>query len=67
MLTRLQSDSENLTSGRMLNLLCCALIWLLVVLAASRPQWLGEPVQLPSTGRDLMLAVDISGSMEART
>lgn len=65
-LSRLQSDSENLTSGRLLNLICCTLIWLLVVLAASRPQWLGEPVQLPSTGRDLMLAVDISGSMEAQ-
>lgn len=66
MLARLQSDSENLTSGRLLTLICCLLVWLLVVLAATRPQWLGEPVQLPSTGRDLMLAVDISGSMEAQ-
>ncbi len=65
-LTRLRSDSENLTSGRLLALTCCLLVWLLVVLAATRPQWLGEPVQLPSTGRDLMLAVDISGSMEAQ-
>jgi len=65
-LTRLQSDSDNLVSSRLLNLICCTLIWLLVVLAASRPQWLGDPVELPSTGRDLMLAVDISGSMEAQ-
>lgn len=65
-LTRLQSDSENITSGRLLNLICCTLIWLLVVLAATRPQWLGDPIELPSTGRDLMLAVDISGSMEAQ-
>lgn len=65
-LTRLQSDSDKLVSSRLLNLICCTLIWLLVVLAAGRPQWLGEPVQLPSTGRDLMLAVDISGSMEAQ-
>jgi Ca-activated chloride channel family protein len=65
-LTRLQSDSENLASSRLLNLICCTLIWLLIVLAASRPQWLGDPVELPSTGRDLMLAVDISGSMEAQ-
>ncbi len=41
-----------------------ALAWLLLVLAAVRPQWLGEPVQLPVSGRDLMLAVDLSGSME---
>lgn len=40
------------------------LIWLLLVLAASRPQWLGDTVRLPSSGRDLMLSIDISGSME---
>jgi Ca-activated chloride channel family protein len=39
------------------------LAWALLVLAASRPQWLGEPVNLPVSGRDLMLAVDVSGSM----
>jgi len=42
------------------------LCWLLLVVATSRPQWVGEPVQLPTTGRDLMLSVDISGSMEAQ-
>lgn len=40
------------------------LAWLLLLLAASRPQWVGEPVPLPVEGRDLMLAIDISGSME---
>jgi Ca-activated chloride channel family protein len=39
------------------------LTWLLLVVAIARPQWTGEPVSLPTTGRDLMLAVDISGSM----
>lgn len=39
-------------------------IWLLLLLAAARPQWLGAPLALPSTGRDLMLAIDISGSMD---
>jgi len=39
------------------------LIWLALVTAMARPQWTGEPVSLPTTGRDLMLAVDISGSM----
>jgi Ca-activated chloride channel family protein len=37
---------------------------LLLLLAAARPQWLGEPVTLPLSGRDLMLAVDVSGSMQ---
>lgn len=44
-------------------LLLALLAWLLLVLAAARPQWLGESVSLPMAGRDLMLAVDISGSM----
>ena len=39
------------------------LTWLALVLASTLPQWIGEPVQLPASGRDLMLAVDISGSM----
>ena len=40
------------------------LCWLLLSLAATRPQWLGEPIELPETGRNLLLAVDVSGSME---
>lgn len=40
------------------------LIWLALVLAAARPQYIGEPVSIALSGRDLMLAVDISGSME---
>jgi Ca-activated chloride channel family protein len=39
------------------------LAWLLLCVAAARPQQLGEAVQPPQTGRDLMLAVDLSGSM----
>lgn len=39
------------------------LAWLALVLAATRPQWIGEPIELPTSGRDLLLAVDISGSM----
>ncbi|MCC6076848.1 vWA domain-containing protein [Pseudomonas sp. GCM10022188] len=43
-----------------------AVLWLLLVLAAARPQWLGEPLPLPTSGRDLLLAVDVSGSMDYR-
>jgi len=42
------------------------LAWLLLVTAAARPQWQGEPVPLPLEGRDLLLAVDLSGSMAER-
>lgn len=40
------------------------LVWLLLLLASSRPVWFGEPIQLQGSGRDVMLAVDLSGSME---
>jgi Ca-activated chloride channel family protein len=43
-----------------------AVIWALVLFAAARPQHVGEPVALPMTGRDLLMAVDLSGSMEER-
>ena len=46
--------------------LVATLVWLLLVLAASRPQWIGEIESLPVTGRDLLLAVDISGSMDTQ-
>ncbi|MFN2359548.1 MAG: VWA domain-containing protein [Marinobacter sp.] len=40
------------------------LTWLLLVLAMARPQHVGEQVQMPISGRDLLLAVDISPSMD---
>lgn len=40
------------------------LAWLALVAAAARPQWLGEPIEQTVSGRDLLLAVDLSGSME---
>ncbi len=39
------------------------LAWALLCVAAARPQALGEVIQPPQSGRDLMLAVDLSGSM----
>ena len=39
------------------------LAWALLCVAAARPQQLGEAVQPPQVGRDLMLALDLSGSM----
>lgn len=40
------------------------LCWILLVCAVARPQWLGEPVTSVVSGRDLMLCIDISGSMD---
>lgn len=38
--------------------------WISLVVAVSRPQYVGELIEVPISGRDLMLAVDISPSMK---
>src|ERR1700754_5169057 len=43
-----------------------ALICVLIVVALARPQWVGDAVTREISARDLILAIDISGSMEQR-
>ena len=45
-------------------LLLYTMAWVCLVIAASRPQWTGDTIELPVSGRDLMLAIDISKSMD---
>ncbi len=40
--------------------------WLLLVAAAARPERIGDELEVPVSGRNLMLAVDLSGSMDAK-
>lgn len=42
------------------------LCWLLLVSALARPQHVGETMQVPVSGRDMLLVVDISPSMDER-
>jgi len=60
------SDGETraVSQTRQWPLLLAALAWLLLVIACTRPQWWGDPIEQAVSGRDLMLAVDLSGSME---
>jgi len=55
-----QANPRSVNRQRLLLLL----VWALLVAAASRPQQIGEPIELPASGRDLLLSIDISGSME---
>ncbi|MEE8320760.1 MAG: VWA domain-containing protein [Gammaproteobacteria bacterium] len=61
-----KSDKQQrgMTGRWALWLALCA--WLLLIIAGMRPQWLGELVEIPISGRDLMLAVDLSGSMQEK-
>ncbi|MGH8192823.1 MAG: vWA domain-containing protein [Woeseiaceae bacterium] len=43
-----------------------AIAWLLLVIAAARPERIGDEFAVPVSGRNLMLAVDLSGSMDAK-
>ena len=62
---QLQSASSRKHGKRdsSLRFVLAMLMWCLLVVACMRPQWLGELADIPLTGRDLMLGLDISGSM----
>ena len=62
----LLQDSTGQTSASLARFgwLLPILIWTALVVALARPVWVGDAVRLPASGRDLMLAVDISGSMD---
>ena len=43
--------------------LLLGLVWVALLTSAARPQHFGDPIGVPVSGRDLMLGIDISGSM----
>jgi Ca-activated chloride channel family protein len=58
--------SRSLThAGSRLHILMLVLLWITLVLALMRPQWLEPYTEVRTEGYDLMLAVDTSRSMEA--
>ena len=58
-----ESQGRRRDSNALLPQLALWLLWIALLVAAARPVWIGEAIELPNSGRDLMLAVDISGSM----
>ncbi len=59
-----QNETIKIHSTNRTRLYLAALAWTFLVFAAARPQWLGEPIEQAMSGRDLMLAVDLSASMQ---
>jgi len=55
--------TENLSNWRFW---VAVVAWLLLVIAAARPERIGDELELPVSGRNLMLAVDLSGSMDQK-
>ncbi len=57
------ANKEKTSWGKWLLL---SLAWVLLVTALARPAFVGKEIPLPAEGRDLMLAIDLSGSMSER-
>lgn len=53
----------NTAKGSGKGLFLLYLIYALLVAAAARPQWVGEPIRSRSQSRDILLVMDISNSM----
>lgn len=47
-----------------LQLFAACLFWVLLILALARPERLGTPIEITKSARDVVLAIDISGSMD---
>ncbi|MDX2369236.1 MAG: VWA domain-containing protein [Colwellia sp.] len=62
----MQNSSVNIITktSKKSPLIILSLCWLLTVLALSQPQWLGDAIDIPTEGREMMIAVDLSGSMQ---
>jgi len=58
-----RSDAERLLNWR---IWIALLAWILLVVAAARPEKIGDELDVPVAGRNLMLAVDLSGSMDQK-
>ena len=58
-----RSEAEQLLNWR---IWLAIIAWALLVLAAARPERIGDELDVPVSGRNLMLAVDLSGSMDAK-
>lgn len=51
---------------RWIQMVVAILAWILLVAGLAKPQWVGEPIVRTEAARDIMLALDLSGSMDYR-
>ena len=58
------NSGEQIDKKNRLPLVVLSIVWSLLVISATQPQWLGDAVDIPTEGREMMIAVDLSGSMQ---
>lgn len=61
-----QRVSRQTPQSKWLKWVFYSLMWCCLVIATMRPVYYGEPIAIPNEGRDLMIAVDLSGSMQTK-
>lgn len=57
-------EKPNSSNAQQVNRIWLFLIWALLLIALSGPRWVGAPMPLEREGRNIMMALDLSGSME---
>ncbi len=66
-LSRIQSLNEqasiHVNTARQFRKLLQFAIWLLLIIACANPRWLGKPLPINQSSRNIMLAIDLSQSM----
>lgn len=62
----LERQSEDLSASGLVKKLFLAILWLLLLVSCCRPVWVGEPIPVQEEARNVLLAVDISESMQDR-
>lgn len=63
-LGRLPNDLDDSIHNSKVPMVLSVAAWLFLLSALARPVWLGEPISVPMEHRDVMLVVDLSGSMD---
>jgi len=58
--------NQNPLSSSKSTLILKSLIFLSLIVSSARPQIISDVIEIPESGRDLMLAVDLSGSMQTK-
>mgnify|MGYP001822509283 CR=1 FL=1 len=49
---------------RWLQMFVAVVVWIILVVGLAKPEWVGEPIVRTEAARDIMLALDLSGSMD---
>ena len=63
-------SNETINSRQFINInfidLLNILAWIALILTIAKPVWVSDSIKLPVKGKDVMLAVDLSGSMQEK-